>query len=93
MASSPIFRTEVWKPTLAAAGVIPIRERGGRWQFSRKDGFHVLRHTYASIILEAGGSVVTLARWLGHSSPTITLSHYAHFMPEAGGKGRRSVDV
>ncbi|KWT57692.1 hypothetical protein ADL21_33470 [Streptomyces albus subsp. albus] len=45
-----IFNVEVWKPTLAAAG-------------------------------------------LGHSSPTITLSHYAHFMPEAGGKGRKSVDV
>ncbi|WP_234346094.1 integrase [Streptomyces sp. NRRL F-5755] len=37
--------------------------------------------------------MVTLARWLGHSSPTITLSHYAHFMPEAGGKGRKPVDV
>ncbi|MFH9727476.1 hypothetical protein ACH4M4_31555 [Streptomyces sp. NPDC017254] len=52
-----------------------------------------LRHTYASIILEAGESVVTLARWLGHSSPTITLDHYAHFMPEAGGKGRAVVDA
>ncbi len=74
-----IFNVEVWKPTLAAAGVIPMREKGGRWQISRKDGFHVLRHTYASIVLGAGESVVTLARWLGHSSPTITLSHYAHF--------------
>jgi hypothetical protein len=27
------------------------------------------------------------ARRLGHSSPTITLDHYAHVMPEAGGKG------
>ncbi|MFS0691227.1 hypothetical protein [Streptomyces nitrosporeus] len=32
---------------------------------------------------EAGESVVTLARWLGHSSPAITLGYYAHFMPEA----------
>ncbi|MFD4629100.1 integrase [Streptomyces sp. NPDC058284] len=52
-----------------------------------------MRHTFASIILEAGESVVTLARWLGHSSPTITLDHYAHFMPEAGGKGRAAVDA
>lgn len=37
--------------------------------------------------------VVTLARWLGHSSPTITLDRYAHFMPEAGGKGRAAVDA
>lgn len=52
----------------------------------------MLRHTYASLVLEAGESVVTLAKWLGHSSPTITLDHYAHFMPEAGKKGRRAID-
>ncbi|WP_338701931.1 site-specific integrase [Streptomyces sp. Q6] len=88
-----IFNVEVWKPAIAAAGVIPLREKGERWKASRKDGFHVLRHTFASVILEAGESVVTLARWLGHSSPTITLDHYAHFMPEAGGKGRAAVDA
>ncbi|WP_327745285.1 site-specific integrase [Streptomyces europaeiscabiei] len=88
-----IFNVEVWKPALAAAGVIPVRKKGERWMASRKDGFHVLRHTYASVILEAGESVVTLARWLGHSSPTITLDYYAHFMPEAGGKGRSAIDV
>lgn len=37
------------------------------------------------------GSVVTLAEWLGHSSPTITLDHCAHFVPEAGRKGRRAI--
>ena len=31
--------------------------------------------------------MVTLARWLGHSFPAITLSYYAHFMPEAGAQG------
>ncbi|MFF0220496.1 tyrosine-type recombinase/integrase [Streptomyces vinaceus] len=86
-----IFNDEAWKPALAAAGVIPAREKGARWKASRKDGFHVLRHTYASVLLEAGESIVTLARWLGHSSPTITLDHYAHFMPEAGGKGRAAI--
>ncbi|MFE0175716.1 integrase [Streptomyces sp. NPDC059002] len=53
----------------------------------------MLRHTFASIILEAGESVVTQARWLGHSSPAITLEHYAHLMPEAGSKGRAAVDA
>ncbi|MFF5933054.1 tyrosine-type recombinase/integrase [Streptomyces sp. NPDC012508] len=88
-----IFNDEAWKPALAAAGIIPVREKGARWKASRKDGFHVLRHTYASVLLEAGESIVTLARWLGHSSPTITLDHYAHFMPEAGGKGRAAIDA
>jgi hypothetical protein len=53
----------------------------------------MLRHTSTSVILEAGESVITLARWLGHSSPTITLDYYAHFMPEAGGEGRGAIDA
>lgn len=84
-----------WKPALAKAGVIPPRAEGAKawqWAAAPKDGFHVLRHTYASIMLEAGESVVTLARWLGHSSPAITLGYYAHFMPEAGSKGRGAID-
>ncbi|MFI6333724.1 hypothetical protein [Streptomyces sp. NPDC050535] len=60
-----IFNVEVWKSALAAVGVIPTRQKGERWKASRKDGFHVLWHTYASVILEAGESVVTLTRWLG----------------------------
>ncbi|MCX4849445.1 hypothetical protein [Streptomyces sp. NBC_00893] len=35
---------------------------------------------------------MTLARWLGHSSPAITLGYYAHLMPEAGSKGRGVID-
>ncbi|MFD3330993.1 hypothetical protein ACFWW8_38410, partial [Streptomyces sp. NPDC058701] len=38
-------------------------------------------------------AVRALARWLGHSSPTIIFDHYAHFMPEAGGKGRAAIDA
>ncbi|MFE9366269.1 integrase [Streptomyces sp. NPDC006978] len=43
-------------------------------------------------MLEAGESVGTLARWLGHSSPAITLGYYADFMPEAGSKGRGTMN-
>ncbi|MEU8678140.1 site-specific integrase [Streptomyces sp. NPDC048560] len=89
------YNTYMWKPALARVGVIPPQLEGAKpwqWEAAHRDGFHVLRHTYASVVLEAGESVVTLARWLGHSSPTITLDHYAHFMPEAGGKGRRAID-
>ncbi|MFD6435863.1 tyrosine-type recombinase/integrase [Streptomyces venezuelae] len=89
------WNTYSWKPALAKAGIIPLRAVGAKqwqWEAAPKDGFHVLRHTYASIMLEAGESVVTVARWLGHSSPAITLGYYAHFMPEAGSKGRTAID-
>lgn len=62
------------------------------YEVSREDMYHVLRHTYASVQLEAGESIVSLAEWLGHSSPKVTLDHYAHFMPEAGRRGLAAMD-
>ncbi|MFF6884663.1 tyrosine-type recombinase/integrase [Streptomyces sp. NPDC012421] len=93
-----------WKPALAAAGVLKIvgekeQRYGGRirrypvFELSRSDMFHVLRHTYASVQLEAGESIVSLSAWLGHSSPKITLDHYAHFMPGAGLRGLAAMDA
>lgn len=47
---------------------------------------------HLSIMLDAGQSVVTPARWRGHSSPAITLGYYAHFMPEAGSRNHTATD-
>jgi integrase len=44
---------------------------------------HDLRHTAATTLLVAGVDVRTTAGVLGHASPSITLSTYAHLMPEA----------
>ncbi|MFF9126036.1 hypothetical protein ACF09J_22470 [Streptomyces sp. NPDC014889] len=59
----------------------------------REDMFQVLRHTYASVQLEAGESLVSVSSWLGHSSSTTTLTHYAHFMPGAGQRGLAIMDT
>lgn len=40
--------------------------------------FHALRHAHASALISAGVDVVTVSRRLGHGSPAITLSVYAH---------------
>ncbi|MER5531934.1 site-specific integrase [Streptomyces sp. NPDC002677] len=93
-----------WKPALAAAGIIKpvgekVRRDGGRvrhvplYAAPREDMFHVLRHTYASVQLEAGESIVSLSKWLGHSTPKVTLDHYAHFMPGAGQRGLVAMDA
>jgi integrase len=93
------WNTKTWKPALAAAGVIPPLpkpkegEKESRvWEPSREHGFHVLRHTYASVMLEAVESIVSLAKWLGHSDPAFTLRTYTHFMPEAGARGLAAIE-
>lgn len=42
--------------------------------------FHDLRHTYASMMIEAGMDVVFLSNQLGHASPAITLGIYSHMI-------------
>ncbi|MER5494564.1 site-specific integrase [Streptomyces sp. NPDC002490] len=97
------WNKRTWRPALAAAGLLTLigeelQRYGGRtrrypvYSSSRSDMFHVLRHTYASVQLEAGESVVSVSVWLGHSSPKVTLDHYAHFMPGAGQRGLAVMD-
>lgn len=42
---------------------------------------HDTRHTAASLMLASGVPVKVVSEMLGHASPTITLSIYAHVMP------------
>jgi integrase len=41
-------------------------------------GFHTLRHTCASMLIESGLSPLRLQRWMGHHSPAFTLETYGH---------------
>jgi integrase len=45
--------------------------------------FHVLRHTFASILIAEGHDPVFVSRQLGHASPAITLHVYAHLFDAA----------
>lgn len=91
-----VFNDLAWKPALADAGVIPqpvvehVAGNGPRpwrrkvWEMRREDGFHVLRHTFASVVLHEGETIGRLAEWLGHADPAFTLRTYVHFMPQSG---------
>jgi integrase len=56
--------------------LVPAAERAGLTGV----GFHTLRHTCASLLIEAGLSVLRLQRWMGHHSPAFTLETYGHLL-------------
>lgn len=70
------FRNHVWAPILRRAG---LRYRKP----------HTLRHTYASLLIEAGESLKYVQEQLGHHSPGFTLTVYGHLIPRGD---RRAVD-
>ncbi|MGW7537536.1 tyrosine-type recombinase/integrase [Amycolatopsis sp. NPDC054798] len=77
------FNHHTWKPALREAGV----EAPGR-----AEGFHALRHFYASALLDAGESIRALAEYLGHADPAFTLRVYTHLMPTSSERTRRAID-
>ena len=55
--------------------------------FCKMNGFdctlHDLRHTFATFMIGSGADVRTVADYLGHSNPSMTLDIYADVDPEA----------
>ena len=60
------FRKSIFKPAAKRSGLGNVTP-------------HNLRHTAASLLISQGTSITTVAHVLGHSTPALTLSTYAHF--------------
>lgn len=80
-------RTSVWVfPAKTGSGPEPRLERF--WEKLRDEAglqdvrLHDLRHTYASLALQAGETVLTISRLLGHSKPETTLK-YIHLAEDS----------
>ncbi|WP_409466594.1 tyrosine-type recombinase/integrase [Amycolatopsis sp. GA6-003] len=58
----------------------------------RAEGFHALRHFYASALLDAGESIRALAEYIGHADPAFTLRVYTHLLPTSSERTRRAID-
>jgi integrase len=80
--SRTAFNSGVWKPAVRATGIAN----------NRHNGMHVLRHAYASVLLDAGESVKALSAYLGHSDPGFTLRIYTRLLPAGEDRTRRAID-
>lgn len=70
------FRGRTWKSALRAADLEHKR-------------IHDLRHTYATLRIQAGHNIADVSKQLGHYSVKFTLDQYYHWLP---GKAKSEVD-
>lgn len=70
------FRKRVWPKLLAKAGFRQIR-------------MHDLRHTFASLLIQQGESLVCVKEQMGHHSIRVTVDTYGHLVP---GGNKAAVD-
>jgi integrase len=59
----------------------PMREACKQAGIIPAVGFHVLRHTHASILAMQAVPMAVIARQLGHADTRMTEKHYAHLAP------------
>ena len=69
----------------------PVRQPAGV-PVARENGFHALRHYFASALLYDGVDIRALAVYLGHHDPAFTLRVYAHLVPAADDRIRAVID-
>jgi integrase len=75
------------------------RSLSGDWRkAATKIGFgdvtlHALRHTHASMLIDAGIDVVRISRRLGHKSPNITLEIYSHLFTKRDSKSAAAINA
>jgi integrase len=58
--------------------VRPLAEACEQAKIRPAISFHELRHTYASLLAQAGADLLTISKLLGHADTRITARHYAH---------------
>lgn len=73
-------RRRWWSDAVAAAGLFPRTERNEAGEDVTVYNFklHELRHTAASLAIQAGANIKALQNMLGHESAGLTLDRYGH---------------
>jgi integrase len=81
---APTAKKQLRRPSLTQ--FIAILEKADL----HRRGPHQLRHSFASLLLQAGEPITYVSRQLGHKDSAITLKVYAHWLPDTS--ARKVVD-
>jgi integrase len=79
--SDVLFRRDEGRGWKRAEQLRPMREACRQAGIVPAIGFHILRHTHASILAMRGVPMAVIARQLGHADTRMTERHYAHLAP------------
>lgn len=79
--SDVLFKRDKGRGWKRAEQLRPMRELCARVGIVPAIGFHVLRHTHASILAMRAVPMAVIAHQLGHSDTRMTERHYAHLAP------------
>lgn len=73
-------RRRWWFQAVAAAGLFPrtVTDAAGEQRVIYDFKLHELRHTAASLAIQAGANIKALQNMLGHESAGLTLDRYGH---------------
>jgi integrase len=78
--ADPVFATPLGTPldvsNVRRRVLQPVARQAGLGSM----GFHVFRHTCASLLFDAGRNLKQIQEWLGHHDPGFTLSTYVHLI-------------
>ena len=77
---SPDNLSRDWRRTVAARNLPGVM-------------FHALRHSHASALIASGLDVLSISRRLGHGSPTVTLTVYAHLFENTDTKAAAAMEA
>lgn len=77
----PIFTRDDGKPWGASHQQRPIEAASKIANINPPATFHILRHTYASMLAMRGVPMGVIAAQLGHADTRMTEKHYAHLAP------------
>ncbi len=78
----PLFKRQSGEPWVKSAQSRRMRVACKKAGIEPAISYHILRHTYGSLLAMQGTPMAVVAKQLGHANTQMTEKHYAHISPD-----------